>query len=100
MATGFILLVVALSSAAAAMFTGRGRPHRRLGSAIGKALETVGIAVVFLFLNLGLGFCLALLVRAVAGSFVSLYVNDDVAIVILSVLQALVFQWWREPESR
>ena len=98
METAFILGVVALSSAAAAMLFVRGRPHRRLGSAIGKALETVGIAAVFLFLNLGLGFCLALLARAVAGSFVSLYVNDDVAIVILSVLQALVFQWWREPE--
>ena len=99
MATPFILLVVALSSAAAAMFFVRGRPHRRLGSAIGRALETVGIAAVFLFLNLGLGFCLALLGSAVEGSFLSLYVNDDVAIVILSVLQALVFQWWREPEN-
>jgi hypothetical protein len=100
MVTAFILVVVALTSAAAGVFFVRGRPHRRLGSAIGKALETVGIAAVFLFLNLGLGFCLTLLVRAVAGSFVSLYVNDDVAIVVLSVLQALVFQWWREAETR
>jgi hypothetical protein len=99
MATAFILVVVALTSAAAAMLFVRGRAHRRLGSAIGKALETLGIAAVFLFLNLGFGFCLALLARTVAGSFVSLYLNDDVAIVILSVLQALVFQWWREPES-
>jgi hypothetical protein len=98
MATAFILGVVALSSAAAMLFV-RGRPHRRLGSAIGKTLETVGIAAVFLFLNVGLGFGLALVARAVGGG-VSLYVNDDVAIVVLSLLQALVVQWWREPEER
>lgn len=98
MEAGFILVVLALSSAAAAAVFVRGRPHRRLGSAAGKALEAVGLAAVFLLLNLGLGFCLALLVRALGGSFVSLYVNDDVAIVILSALQALLFQWWREPE--
>jgi len=100
MESAFILGVVTLSSAAAAMLFMRGRPRRRFASAIGKALETVGIAAVFLFLNLGLGFCLALLARAVGVGFVSLYVNDDVTIVILSVLQALVFQWWREPEER
>jgi hypothetical protein len=100
MEAAFIPFVVALSSVAAALLVVRGWPRRRLGFAVGKALETLGIAAVFLFLNLGLGFCLALLTRAVAGSFVSLYVNDDVTIVILSLLQALVFQWWREPEER
>lgn len=98
METAFILGVVALSSAATLLLV-RGRPHRRLGSAVGKALETVGLAAVFLLLNLGLGFALALLARAVAGGFVSLYLNDDVAFVVLSVLQALVLQWWREPEN-
>ncbi|HEY7515546.1 MAG TPA: hypothetical protein VIC87_13755 [Vicinamibacteria bacterium] len=98
METAFILGVVALSSAATMLLL-RGRPHRRLGSAIGKALETVGLAAVFLFLNVGLGFCLALLTQVAGPSFVSLYVNDDVSIVVLSVLQALVLQWWREPEN-
>lgn len=99
METAFIPVVLALSSAVAALLAVRGRPHRRLGSAVGKALETLGIAAVFLCLNVGLGFCLALLARAVTGRFVSLYLNDDVSILILSVLQALVFQWWREQES-
>lgn len=99
METGFILVVLAISSAAAATVFVRGRPRRGFGSAAGKALEAVGLAAVFLLLNLGLGFCLALLVRAVGGGFVSLYVNDDMSIVVLSVLQALLFQWWREPEN-
>jgi hypothetical protein len=94
----FILAVVGLSSLAAALVARRGA-RRRLLSAAARALETVGLAAGFLVLNVALGFCLTLLARAVSGAFVSLYVNDDVAILILSALQALVFQWWREPEG-
>ena len=98
MQTAFILVLVGLSSLAAALVT-RKRARRRLGSAAGKALETIGLAVVFLVLNAALGFSATLLARAATVAFVSLYLNDDVTILVLSGLQALLFQWWREPET-
>jgi hypothetical protein len=98
MDTAFILVVVGLSSLAAAIVA-RGRARRSLRSAVGKMLETIGLAALFLFLNVAVGFCLTLLARVVGGRFVSLYHSDDVTIVAVSVLQALVFQWGREPEA-
>jgi hypothetical protein len=99
MDSAFILMVVGFSSLAAALVV-RGRSRRRLRSAMGKTLETLGLAAVFLLLNVGVGFCLTLLARVVGGRFVSLYYSDDATILAISVLQALVFQWWREPEAR
>lgn len=86
-----------LSSLAAALVA-RGRARRSVRSAVGKTLETIGLAVVFLCLNVGLGLGLVLLARAAVHRFLSFYRNDDVTLVVLSVLQALVFQWSREPE--
>jgi hypothetical protein len=86
------------ATSAAAVWLGRNRSRRRLASAAGKALETAGLAVAFLLANLGLGVVAALVARAATGGFVSLYVNDDVSVLVLSALQALVMQWWREPE--
>jgi len=97
--TAFILAVVGLTSLGAARLARRGA-RRSLRSAAARTLETIGLAVVFLFLNVVVGFCLALIARKVAGDFVSLYLNDDATIVALSALQALVVQWWREPEAR
>jgi hypothetical protein len=99
METAFILAVVGLTSLGVAPLARRGA-RRRLGSAAARTLETIGLAVVFLFLNVAVGFGLALVARKVAGGFVSLYLNDDATIVALSALQALVVQWWREPEAR
>jgi hypothetical protein len=96
--TAFILVVAGLTTLAAGL-AGRGGPHRSLRSAVGKTLESVGLMIAFLLGNLAVGFVLALVARAAGGGFVSLYVNDDVSIVILSVLQALVFKWWREKEN-
>jgi len=98
MDTAFILVVVGLSSLAAALVA-RGRSRRRWRSAVGKTLETIGLAAVFLLVNVGVGFFLTLLARAAGGRFVSLYHSDDVTILAVSVLQALVFQWSREPEA-
>lgn len=97
METAFILVVAGLSTLVAGL-VGRRGSRRSLGSAVGKTLESVGLMVAFLLGNLAVGFVLALVARVAGGGFVSLYVNDDVSIVILSVLQALVFQWWREAE--
>ncbi len=99
METAFILAVVGLTSLLAVAFARRGA-RRGLRAAAAKALETIGLAVVFLFMNVTVGFCITLVARLVAGGFVSLYLNDDATILAVSALQALVVQWWREPEAR
>ena len=99
METTFILAVAALSTLAAALLV-RGRARRSFQSAAAGALETIGLAAVFLGVNVAVGFALILLTRLVTGRFASLYKNDDVTILVLSVLQAIVFRWWREPEGR
>ena len=49
--------------------------------------------------NLAVGFVLVLALRKLTGSFVSLYLNTDGALLALSLLQAAVLQWWmRETE--
>jgi hypothetical protein len=97
--TTFILAVVGLTSLGMAL-VGRRHARRGLASAAAQTLETIGLGVVFLGLNIAAGFCLALVARPVVGDFVSLYLNDDATILALSAVQALVVQWWREPEAR
>ena len=57
-------------------------------------LECVGLTVVLAALNLAVGFVLVLALRALTGSFVSLYLNTDGALLVLALLQAIVLQWW------
>ena len=56
--------------------------------------ETVGIAVVFFIGNATVLVVGALTMRAL-GVFVSLYLATDLTLVILSSIQAVVFQFWR-----
>ena len=77
-----------------------GRRRLRLSAsslrhALVRLLEWVGLSVVFYALNLFIGFALVLLLRKLTGSFVSMYVNTDATLALLSAFQALVFQWWR-----
>ena len=66
-----------------------------LRPALRRLLEWVGLTVLLYALNLFAGFALVLLLRKLTGSFVSMYINTDVTLVLLSAFQALVFQWWR-----
>jgi hypothetical protein len=51
--------------------------------------------VLFLLGNQALGVAVIVAARAVTGGFVSLYMVDDVSLVVLSLFQALLFAWWR-----
>jgi hypothetical protein len=97
--------VLALAGATSALAVALGviglrLPLRALPGAVGKALEAVGLAIVFGSLNVVLGAALLLLARALTGQFFSLYHASDVALVICSALQALVFQAWRGATAR
>ena len=91
----FLLALVAATSAAA-----YGLARKRLGArgslaeAVGRTVETVGVAVVFHMVNVALIVAGTLALRA-AGGAVSSYVGTDITLIILSFLQAVLFQFWR-----
>jgi hypothetical protein len=94
----FLLSLVAATSAAALSLgrrRGAGAPGA-LRAALLEGLECVGLTVVFFVANLALGALLTLVVRALTPLFVSLYLSADVSLLVLSALQALVFQRWRD----
>jgi hypothetical protein len=98
MDSSLVLAVVGLTSLGAYLAGTRALalPRTGLRHAAGFMLETIGLTLAFSVLNLAAGFSAVLLLRALTGGFVSLYVLDDVTWLILSLLQALVFQRWRE----
>ena len=92
----FPVMVVALASALLYVVGRRrqGLDPAKLREAAARALEAVGLTVIFLVLDLAVSLGLALLVRS-AGGFVSLYLATDSTLVFLALFQALVFQrWW------
>jgi hypothetical protein len=93
----FLLSLVALTSAGALLYAARrGRPlaPSAFCAAAFRALECVGLTAAFFAANLALGALVSFLIRAVTPVFVSLYLSTDVSLLVLSALQALVFQHW------
>lgn len=94
----FTLVLVGLSSGVAYLIGVNA--HRRsrvaLRAAMGKMLECLGTTVVFFGINLAAGMVIALMGRLVTRQVVSLYLANDISLLVLSFLQALAFQWWRE----
>jgi hypothetical protein len=96
----FVLLPVALTSAAAALvLAGRPDAGRALAAAVGRALETVGFTLLFFLANLAAGALVTVAVRALGVAFISIYLTADITLLVLSLLQALLFQRWREAAS-
>lgn len=99
----FLLSLVALTSAGALAYAARrGRPPTRtaLRQAAWRALECLGLTVAFFVGNLAVGGLVSGLVRATTPFFVSLYLSTDVSLLVLSALQALVFQHWLAASRR
>ena len=95
----YLLTLVAATSVAAYAL---GRRHLELRSKFGhgirKTLETIGIAVAFFTINVGVTVAGILVARSL-GFFVSLYIATDNTLIFLSFLQAVVFQHWRYAEA-
>jgi hypothetical protein len=102
METPYLLMLSALTSVAALTLGQRafGLGTQHLGTALRRALETLGAAFLFWTANVALGVALALVVRTLGLGFVSVYVSTDVSLGALSLLQALVFEAWREQGRR
>lgn len=89
--------IVALTSLGAYVAARRCLGLRRdtLPAAIGETLECVGLAAIFLALNLAVGVALVFGVRILSGRFISVYGLSDITVVVLSLLQAFFLQSWR-----
>jgi hypothetical protein len=97
-----VLALVALTSAVAGWLGVRrlGLPGRALGTAAGRLLECVGLAVLFFAANAAAGVLAILAARGLTGRFVSLYLVGDPVLLGLSWLQAVLFAWWRAASGR
>jgi hypothetical protein len=95
--TSVIVGTAVLTSCAAVLFGRRvlGRPAARVRQAVVAALETVGIAIVFLAMNAAVAAALVLAMRAVRDRGMPLYAAIEPVWLGISLLQALVFQFWR-----
>jgi hypothetical protein len=92
-----VLGVVALTSAAAYRVGRRWLDLGRagLGAALARVLEVLGLAAAFLLTNLAIGVLAIVAARHLAGWFVSVYLLDDLSLVVLSFVQGLAFDLWR-----
>jgi len=89
--------IVALTSVAAYLVATQcfGWRHDTLPAAMGETLECIGLAAIFLAGNLAVGAALVFGSRIFLDRFISVYGLSDIALVLLSLLQAIVLQSWR-----
>jgi hypothetical protein len=66
-----------------------------LRPALVRLLEWAGLTVGFYAVNMLAGCVAVVVLRRLTDDFISLYVNTDGTLVLLSALQASIFQWWR-----
>ena len=101
MASGVLLLVVAgVTSLGAGLVLRRsGAETRKLAATLREVFELAGIATLFLVANVVLGLAIVLGVRGLSSHFVSVYLLDDSALVLLSLLQGAVFFCWRRRDG-
>lgn len=97
----FVLALAGLTSIGAYLVAVAGFGLRASGlrAAMAKMLECVGMMLGFLLVNLTIGVIAILAVRILTRGFVSLYLANDITLLVISVLQGLAFHWWRESGS-
>jgi hypothetical protein len=102
MESAFILIVAGLTSVGMVILGVRGLRFSRSGLwlALGKVCECAGLTLVFFLLNLAVGMLAILAWRSLIGRFMSIYIVSDGTLLILSLLQALTWQAWREGSCR
>lgn len=71
-------------------------PGSGVRQAVGRMLEVVGLSVVFLAINLATTIGAIVVSWLLSGNVRSLYLASEKMWIVLSLVQALVFQaWWR-----
>lgn len=97
----FVLVLVIVTSAGMFLVGGKGMGLSVAGLRIaaGKMLACLGLTLAFFAINLGVGMAAVLLGRVLTRGFVSLYYANDAVLLVLSLLQAIIFQRWRETRT-
>ena len=92
-----ILLFVVLGTSVigCAVIRAQGGSSPALKRAVAELMESIGVFTAFLAVNVALGVAAILVVRLTARVFVSLYVMDDLILIVLSAFQGFVFTLWR-----
>jgi len=100
--TSFILTVVTATSLGAYHLAIRrfGLAPSSLQTATLRMAEILGTALLFVTVNLAVGVATILALRAAAGWFLSVYLLNDLSLLVLSGLQALLFDSWRRTPGR
>jgi hypothetical protein len=94
----FLLIVASLTSVGSYILGVKGLRLCRSGLwvALGKACDCVGLTLIIFLLNMTVAMFAILAVRSLSGRFISIYMASDITLLIVSLLQALTFQAWRE----
>ena len=97
-----IPVLVGVTSVAAYLVgaKGFGWSHGCILKAVRRMLECLGITLIFLGVNLGAAVIVILATRALTREFVSLYLAADGTLLVLSLIQALIFQGWHDLSGR
>jgi hypothetical protein len=92
----FIAAVLVISSLAVAAFGrwGIGLSLKLLSVAVRRMLEFLGLWLLCLGVNVGLGTLAVLTFRSITARFVSVYLVNDVSFVIFSAIQASIVHAW------
>ena len=94
----FILALVGSTSVGAYLVGAKGLGLSGTGirRAVSKMLECLGMTLVFLAINITVAVVAILAARVLTRGFVSLYSAADETLLVLSLIQGLAFQWWRD----
>ena len=98
----FLLALVAVTSVVAGVLgiAGLGLRPARLWEAGRFALQPVGMSAIFFAGNLAIGLVCVLAVRGATGTFVSVYLLNDLTLGVLSAVQGVCFECWRTGGDR
>ena len=90
--------LVGVTSVAAYLVGAKGLRLSRgcIHKAVRRMLECVGVTLIFLGVNLGAAVIVILAARALTQEVLSLYLATDDTLLMLSLVQGLIFQGWRD----
>jgi hypothetical protein len=85
-----------MSSALLAALAMRGLrlPPRALGRACSALLQLAGLWLICFFANATIGILAIIAIRSLTPTFLSIYLLDDLSVVLVSGLQAFILQAW------
>ncbi len=93
-----IPVLVGVTSVAAYLVGAKGLrlSHGCIHKAVRRMLDCLGVTLIFLGVNLGAAVIVIVAARVLTREFLSLYLVADEALLVLSLIQALIFQGWRD----